>query len=224
VRVLEGERTLWAYLPPSYEQAADRVYPVLFAHDGQNLFDDDLSFAGEWRFDETMETLAHEGIEAVVVGVPNSGESRMTEYSPFTGTGEQYLSYVVDEVRPRIARDFRIAYEPARTGVIGSSAGGTISLYAIVERPDVFGLAGVLSPAFWYLREQMFDYVAGRDVRGRIYMDIGGQERGVDNMHRMAELLRAKDVELEVITEPDDAHNEHAWARRLPTALRFLLR
>jgi predicted alpha/beta superfamily hydrolase len=159
-----------------------------------------------------------------VIGIANRGENRMTEYSPFTGTGEQYLAWLVDELRPRVAADFRVALEPSRTGVIGSSAGGTISLYAIAERPDVFGFAGVLSPAFWYLGERMFEYVAGRDVRGRIYMDIGGHEQGVDDMHRMAAALRSKDVELEVITEPDDAHNEQAWARRLPNALRFLLR
>jgi predicted alpha/beta superfamily hydrolase len=222
VRVLEGDRTLWAYLPPSYEQS-DRAYPVLFAHDGQNLFDDDTSYAGEWRFDETMEELAGDGLEAIVIGIANSGENRMTEYSPFTGTGEQYLTWLVAELRPQIAAEFRIALEPERTGVIGSSAGGTISMFAIAERPDIFGFAGVLSPAFGYLGERMFEYVAERAVRGRIYMDIGGQEQGVDDMHRMAELLRAKEVELEVIAEPDDAHNESAWARRLPGALRFLL-
>jgi predicted alpha/beta superfamily hydrolase len=223
VRVLEGERMVWAYLPPSYDYTA-RTYPVLFAHDGQNLFDEDWSYAGEWRFDETMEELAREGIEAVVVGIANSGDNRMTEYSPFTGTGTEYLTYLTDEVRPRIAADFRIALEPERTGVIGSSAGGTISLYAIAERPDVFGLAGVMSPAFWWLGEQMFDYVAARAMRGRIYMDIGGQERGVDNMHRMADLLRTKDVELRVVEDAPAAHNEAAWAYRLPDALRYLLR
>jgi predicted alpha/beta superfamily hydrolase len=222
VRLLNGERRLWAYLPPSYEHT-DRAYPVLFAHDGQNLFDEDTSHAGEWRFDETMEELAHDGIEAVVVGIENSGAERMTEYSPFTGTGEAYVAYVVEHVRPLVAESFRIASEPGRTGVVGSSAGGTISLYAIAARPDVFGLAGVLSPAFWWLGERMFDWIAPRKVRGRIYMDIGGRERGVDNMLRMADVLRSKDVELHVITEPDDAHDERAWARRLPGALRFLL-
>ena len=223
MRLLEGERALWAYLPPSYAHS-DRTYPVLFAHDGQNLFDDDTSYAGEWHVDETMEELANEGLEAIVVGIANSGDNRMTEYSPFTGTGEQYVAWLVDELRPQIAAEFRIADEREQTGVIGSSAGGTISMYAIADRPDIFGFAGVLSPAFRYLGERMFEYVAERDVHGRIYMDIGGREQGVDDMQRMAELLRGKDTELQVITEPDDAHNEQAWARRLPDALRFLLR
>ena len=196
---------------------------MLFAHDGQNLFDEDASHAGEWRFDETMEELAGEGIEAIVVGIENSGPDRMTEYSPFTGTGERYVSYLVDHVRPLVAASFRIAEDRERTGVIGSSAGGTISLYAIAARPDVFGLAGVLSPAFWWLGERMFEWLADRDVEGRIYMDIGGRERGVDTMHRMAGLLRGTRAELRVVTEPDDAHDEGAWARRLPEALRFLL-
>ncbi|HZR95221.1 MAG TPA: alpha/beta hydrolase-fold protein [Gaiellaceae bacterium] len=222
MRVHEGDRRLWIYLPPSYERDG-RPYPVVFAHDGQNLFDTDTSHAGEWRVDETMETLAAEGLEAIVVGIENSGGERMTEYSPFTGTGEAYVSYVVDEVRALVARDFRIAREPERTGVLGSSAGGTISLYAIAERPDVFGFAGVLSPAFWWLGERMFEWIGPRDMRGRIYMDIGGLERGVEGMHRMAALLRTKTVELRVVEEPGAPHNEEAWARRLPEALRFLL-
>jgi predicted alpha/beta superfamily hydrolase len=200
------------------------VYPVLFACDGQNLFDDDTSYAGEWHLDETLEALAEEGLEAIAVGIAGSGGDRLTEYSPFTDMGRGFVSWLADELRPRIAADFRIAPEPERTGVIGSSAGGNISLYALVERPDVFGLAGVLSPAFRLLGDEIFSYVNERAVRGRIYMDIGGEERGVDAVHRMAQLLRSNDVELEVITEPHDAHNEEAWARRLPAALRFLLR
>jgi predicted alpha/beta superfamily hydrolase len=216
------QRRLWVYLPPSYEDT-DRTYPVLFAQDGQNLFDDDTSYAGEWRFDETMEELAREGIEAIVVGIANSGEARMTEYSPFVGGGEGYLDFLVDRVRPLVAGSFRIATEPERTGVIGSSAGGTISLYAIVERPDVFGLAGVLSPALWWLGERMFEHVASRDVRGRIYLDCGGHERGAADMERMADLLRTTPAELHVVLDPDGAHDEGAWARRLPGALRYLI-
>jgi predicted alpha/beta superfamily hydrolase len=224
VRFHDGERQLWIYLPPSYE-TSDREYPVLFAHDGQNLFDEDLSFSGEWRADETLEALARdEGIEAILVAVANSGSQRMTEYSPFTGTGEEYVRYLVDEVRPLVADSFRIAREPARTGVLGSSAGGTISLYAMAERPDVFGLAGVLSPAFWWLGDAMFDYLRDRAVTGRIYMDIGDSERGVDNMLRMARVLEDRDVDLRYVVEPGGEHNEAAWARRLPDALRFLLR
>jgi predicted alpha/beta superfamily hydrolase len=224
VRFHDGDRPLWIYLPPSYEQTS-RDYPVLFAHDGQNLFDEDSSFSGEWQADETLEQLAHdEGLEAIVVAVANSGSKRMTEYSPFTGTGEAYVDYLVDEVRPFVADAFRIAREPARTGVLGSSAGGTISLYAIASRPDVFGLAGVLSPAFWWLGDAMFDYLRGRDVTGRIYMDIGDRERGVDNMLRMVEVLESRSVELHHAVEPGGEHNEAAWARRLPDALRFLLR
>ena len=223
VRVAAGDRPIWAYLPPSYWQS-DRTYPVLFAHDGQNLFDDDTSYAGEWHFDETLDALADEGIEAIVIAIANAGDDRLTEYSPFTDTGRAFVAWVADVLRPQIAADFRIAPERERTGVIGSSAGGNISLFMLVERSDVFGFAGVLSPAFPLLGDEIFDAVAGRDVRGRIYMDIGGEERGVDAMNRMAELLRSKDVELEVVTEPGAVHNEQAWARRLPDALRFLLR
>jgi len=78
---LQNERHLLVYLPPSY--GSGQRYPVLYMHDGQNLFDRATSFVGEWRVDETMEQLAAEGLEAIVVGIPNAGNARRDEYSPF---------------------------------------------------------------------------------------------------------------------------------------------
>src|SRR5882724_8247819 len=79
---LGDTRDLLVYLPPSYP-TANRTYPTLYMHDGQNLFDEATSFAGEWRVDEALEALAPDGIEAIVVGVPNTGPDRLNEYSPF---------------------------------------------------------------------------------------------------------------------------------------------
>src|SRR5262245_44761431 len=149
---LGNRRTLYVHLPPSYDTAGRR-YPVLYMQDGQNLFDEPLSYAGEWRVDETMAALSDEGIEAIVVGIQNMGARRIDEYSPFRdrrlrkgGRGDQYLSFVARTVKPLIDRDFRTLPERATTGILGSSMGGLISLYAFFACPEVFGFAGAMSP------------------------------------------------------------------------------
>jgi len=109
---LENHRDLLVYLPPSHETGNGR-FPVIYLHDGQNLFDEQTSFAGEWQVDETMEGLSRKGIEAIVVGIPNSGEERLDEYSPFVdparggGRGELYLSFIIETVKPLVDASFR---------------------------------------------------------------------------------------------------------------------
>src|SRR5215217_1626799 len=131
---LENVRDLIAYLPPSYGDG-ERRYPVLYMHDGQNLFDQATSFGDEWRVDETMEELAGEGLEAIVIGVPNMGEERCEEYSPFVdaqaggGCGDDYLEFLVRTVKPLVDRSFRTLPDRENTGIAGSSMGGLISLY-----------------------------------------------------------------------------------------------
>ncbi|MBN1484861.1 MAG: alpha/beta hydrolase [Chloroflexia bacterium] len=247
---LDNHRDLLVYLPPAYSSGDER-YPVLYMHDGQNLFDRASSFAGEWRVDETLQALSQEGLQAIVVGVPNMGERRVPEYSPFPdpkrggGDGEAYLSFLVETVKARIDRDFRTLAGAAHTGVMGSSLGGLISLYAFFRHPEVFGLAGVISPALFFAREALFAYVAGADfVPGRIYVDVGTREgynmvrwpwgkkrfsqQYLRDVREMVELLRGKGYrlgeDLLYVEEEGAVHHESAWAARLPGALRFLLR
>jgi predicted alpha/beta superfamily hydrolase len=234
VRVLRGEldRDLYAYLPPAYAETSGR-FPVLYMHDGLNLFDEPLSFNGEWRVDETMEALAPEGIEAIVVGVPH-GEDRLVEYVPAAG-GAAYIDFLVDRVKPLVDSSLRTAPGHETTGLAGSSLGGTISLYGFLVRNDVFSFAGVMSPALWF-DESLFalaEQVPRRD--GRIWLDVGGREdpdepernaRYVEDYERMASILRRKgygDSQLRTRYIPDARHHESAWAVRLPDALRFLL-
>jgi predicted alpha/beta superfamily hydrolase len=234
VRVLRGEldRDLYAYLPPTYEHA-DRRYPVLYMHDGLNLFDEPLSFNGEWRVDETMEQLASEGIEAIVVGVPH-GEDRTAEYVP-SKRGGAYVEFLVDQVKPLV--DSSLRTEPGReaTGLAGSSLGGIISLYGFLVRNDVFSFAGVMSPAFW-CDESLFTLAEETPRRdGHVWVDVGGGEdpddaelsaRYVDVYERMVSILRRKgygDSQVRTLLVPEARHHESAWSVRLPDALRFLL-
>lgn len=232
---LENRRDLLVYLPPSYENSGRR-YPVLYMQDGQNLFDAATSFAGEWGVDQTLEGLSAEGIEAIVVGIPNTGEARSREYSPFSdvrlgeGIGERYVSFVVERIKPRIDADFRTTPERRCTGIVGSSLGGLISLYAYFSRPDTFGIAGVMSPALWVADREVLQYVEGAGYHpGRIYLDVGtGEGRNtVADVKRLCSLLADKGYrrreELLCITEPGAGHNEGAWRQRFRRALRFLL-
>lgn len=257
VRVLRGvyspqignRRDLYVYLPPSYHHS-DQLYPVIYMHDGQNLFDAGLSYAGEWHVDETMESLSQEGLEAIVVGIANAGGARMREYNPYHhpqfggGQGDLYLYFVVETIKPLIDADFRARPDRDSTTIIGSSMGGLISLYAFFTFPEVFGRAGVMSPSLWVASDSIYAMVsAAPHVGGRIYLDVGTQEVGsarnslvgsyqsrryVQAVRRMAKLLRQKGYydrqALLYVEERGGIHNEADWARRLPDALRFLLR
>ena len=247
---LENRRDILVYLPPSY-QGTIRRYPVVYMHDGQNLFDAATSFAGEWYVDETMEELADVGIEAIVVGIPNMGERRFHEYIPFPAPdlpdvqGDEYVAFIADTLKPVIDRDFRTLSDAASTVIAGSSLGGLISLYAKFRRPDVFGLAGVFSPALRWGRRGIFPFVQHAPfARGRIYMDVGTAEgvglvdagssqqsfasQYVAQVRKMNHLLLGKGYraghDLRYVEEAEGIHHESAWARRLPDALRFLLR
>jgi predicted alpha/beta superfamily hydrolase len=100
---LGNERPIYVWLPLSYNDTGDRTYPVLYMHDGQNLFSDELAFGREWQVDEQMARLSALGLEALIVGIPNGGEQRMTEYSPFrdaegnAGRGDAYLAFLFEE-------------------------------------------------------------------------------------------------------------------------------
>ena len=230
-RAVEG-RDVYVYLPPSH--GSGRRFPVVYMHDGQNLFDNPTSHSGvEWRVDETMEELAGEGLEALVVGI-SVDETRQSQYA---GAGaEAYLRFVVETVRPLVAEAFDIDERRQATGVAGSSLGGVISLHALYAHPDVFGFAGVFSPAFWFNDDALFDVVEREPPPdARIYIDVGDREwndgddtRGtyVDGFRRMTALLRTRGFDermLRAVLEEGGAHHERDWARRLPDALRFLL-
>jgi len=247
---LDNTRDILVYLPPSYP-TANRTYPTLYMHDGQNLFDPATSFAGEWRVDDALEGLADEGLEAIVVGVPNTGVNRLSEYSPFRdarfggGRAADYVKFIVETVRPLVDEAFRTTGEREGTATIGSSMGGLISLYAFFERPDVFGAVGAVSPSVGFAGGALLEYLErARFVGGRIYLDVGtleGRPRDRDPLELRREpaayvrmvrearnmLLKKGYVEgrdLLYVEDEGGVHNEAAWAARVPRLLRYLLK
>lgn len=188
----DDHRDLQVYLPPTYASSEAR-YPVLYMHDGQNLFDEATSHAGEWRVDENFAALSAEGIEAIVVGIPNvekiKPSARLTQYGAFHSyrfdippEGDAYLAFVCETVKPLIDAEFRTKPERAHTGIMGSSMGGLISFYAYFHCPTMFGFAGVMSPAFWVTGDDAFFTYAEQQphLDGKLYMDIGTDELGLE--------------------------------------------
>ncbi len=226
---LDNRRDVLVYLPPSYDQSARR-YPVIYMQDGQNLFDSATSYGGvAWQVDQTMALLAGEGIEAIVVAPHHGGEERIREYNPFPhfwqGRGDPYLQFLTDTLKPMIDRDFRTRPDRNSTGMLGSSMGGLISLYAFFHAPDAFGFAGVISPSLWLAHGAIYPLIAAAPlVPGKLYLDNGTRE---PSTRRLYALLIKKgylcDLDLKQVVEIDAEHTESAWARRLPDALRFLL-
>jgi len=228
-------RDLLACLPPSYAQS-DQQYPVVYMQDGQNLFDEATSFAGSWNAAAIVETLAAEGREAIIVGVPNAGPRRIDEYSPFAdgfrggGLARDYLQFLMNRVKPAVDAAFRTLPGARTTGLLGSSMGGLLSLFGFFERPDVFGLAGAMSPAFWFARRAIFPYVEKRPFHGgRLWLDAGTSEGpfALADVARMRDALIEKGYrlgrDLECVLETGGRHDEASWGRRLPATLRFML-
>ncbi|WP_420630546.1 alpha/beta hydrolase [Candidatus Leptofilum sp.] len=247
---LANERDILIYLPPSYEHSQSH-YPVLYMHDGYNLFDEATSYTGEWHVDETMQQLAHdENLEAIVVGIPNMGVERLAEYSPFIdekyggGRGEDYLAFLVHMVKPLVDTSFRTLPNKRNTGLFGSSMGGLISLYGFFHHPAVFGFAGVMSPSLWFANSAIFEYLKQAPFQqGKIYLDAGTREMGghwpdqailrsrsrkyYGRVRRIKRILAKKGYRptrnLLHIEDAGGGHNEAAWASRLPNAIRFFL-
>jgi predicted alpha/beta superfamily hydrolase len=232
---LGRDRTLRLYLPPSYDSAPDKRYPVIYMHDGQNLFDDATSYAGEWGVDETMDAFARtRGFEAIVVGIDNGGEERLHELSPWTNPkygaaqGEQYMAFVVDVVKPFVDAHYRTRPDRENTAIAGSSMGGLISHYALLRYPQVFGKAAIFSPSYWFSNEVYTQTAAHPWPAGtRTYFYIGGREgdESVADVQRMLPLLATpdhavRDVALHVA--PDAQHNERAWRAEFPRAVAWL--
>ncbi|MBI4816340.1 MAG: phosphonate ABC transporter ATP-binding protein [Deltaproteobacteria bacterium] len=235
---LNGRR-VWVYLPPGYSAQDPSVrYPVLYMLDGQNVFDANTSFSGEWEVDEALEALIPTGEvrPLVVIAVDNGGAARLDEYTPWQGDdlgqlvgggGEAHLQAFRDVLLPWVDSTFNTLTGPENTGFSGSSLGGLMSVYAAYAHSDVFGRIGALSPSVWWANEMLVDFVAGLPKPPVVlWTDMGTAEGDLGPFQRLrAELLSDGFVEgqdLTAIEVAGAAHNEQAWAARMPDILRFL--
>lgn len=236
---LRRTRRVWLYLPPDYHASPGRRYPVLYLQDGQNVFDQYTSFAGEWAVDETLNELHAQGRDlggCIVVAVDNGGPRRLDEYAPWPnprsrrgGEGEQYVQFLAETLKPYVDKHYRTQPEAASTGIMGSSMGALISLYAALRYPAVFGRVGVFSPAFWFAGQSLLAFVAQHPPRAdaRFYF-LAGTREGLTMLPLMAAVRDAlheaglPPAQLSYHALPDGQHAEWFWRREFAAAYAWL--
>jgi metallo-beta-lactamase class B len=235
---LNRNRRIWIYLPPDYDSNPNKRYPVLYLHDGQNVFDACTSFSGEWEVDESLNALFTQGDHGcIAVAIDNGGAARLDEYSPWVnasynegGEGDEYLDFLINTLKPYIDANYRTLGSRDFTAVMGSSLGGLISHYGLIKHQDVVSKAGVLSPAFWF-NQEVFGYSASTPKQNpmKIYF-LAGQLEGsgsvVDDVNAMYNVLLgngfSEPQELKKVLPADGQHSEWFWAREFPAAYLWL--
>jgi predicted alpha/beta superfamily hydrolase len=243
---LKNARTIMVYLPPGYDDSPEERYPVLYMHDGNNIFDARTSSTGvEWGVDETAQRLIVQGRihKVIIVGIHNTPQ-RTKEYAPFEdstyggGFGDAYLQFVVETLKPFIDKTYRTLPTREHTGVAGSSLGGLISLCALFKHPDVFGFAGVVSPALWWAKRRVFSFMRGAGTPRpiKLWLDIGTAEgeaagplvefnKGVQDCRRLTKALQAKGYKEEKDFHYEEVeggrHHEMDWAARVDRMLLY---
>lgn len=233
---LNTSRKVWLYLPPDY-YTSTKTYPVLYMADGQNLFDNATSFAGEWHVDETLNTLFSQGdYGAIVVGIDNGGGERLNEYSPWYNTeysaggdGDDYMQFIAETLKPYIDNNFKTRPQPQYNALIGSSMGALISTYGVCKYPDTFEKAGIFSPAFWFSLSDLNNYINSTTGIGnlRLYFVAGQNESStmVSNMNLVKNNLINKGVlSANTFTKIDSfgTHSESYWSGQFGAAYQWL--
>jgi len=236
---LNTTRKIWIYLPPDYEKS-NKNYPVIYMHDGQNLFDEFTSFSGEWGVDETLnEIFSETGESAIVIGIDNGRETRLAEYSPWNndkyktkGEGDLYLEFLTKTLKPYIDKTYRTQKQASKTLIMGSSMGGLISFYASVKYPTVFGKAGIFSPAFWFVSKDLKTYLNKNqsNLKNSKFYFVAGKnedETMVSEIETVNQSLLKKSVPEKNIVmkiDADGTHSENYWKRELKQSLIWLLK
>jgi predicted alpha/beta superfamily hydrolase len=242
--ILGNTRGVWVYFPPSYTENPLARYPVVYMHDGQNLFDPAYAFGGNtWKVKETLDG----GIDAldpswhlpeVLVVGPENTPDRIYEYTPTPdpdypegGGGDKYLRFLIEELKPVIDRDLRTVPTAAATTLVGSSLGGLISAYAGTSHADVWSRIGAFSPSTWWDNRYILGAVKASPQRpSLVYVDSGDSGPDMDDLANTRDLAQTyRDLgyrdgsTLLYVVQAGGQHSEIYWAERLPGALRFLL-
>ncbi|MEI8258122.1 MAG: alpha/beta hydrolase-fold protein [Deltaproteobacteria bacterium] len=236
-----ADRPLWVYLPPTYEMDTSRRFPVLYMHDGQNLFDARTAFGGvEWGVDETAERLITAGSATplIIVAIGNTA-SRMDEYTPSVdatvgggGSADLYARLIVEELKPMIDARYRTLTDADHTGIAGSSLGGLVSMYFGLVRSSVFHRIGVVSPSVWWDNRAIVLRVSALPAMLplTIWEDVGTAEGSGAATVADARMLRDALVargwslggNLSYREYVGAMHNETAWAARSGDLLQYL--
>lgn len=231
---LGRNRRIRLFLPSNYVDTSGD-YPVLYMHDGQNLFSASESFAGEWEVDEALINFEDEGYNgAIVVAIDNGGSYRIDEYTPWAnpdyggGDGDAYIEFIVNTLKPYVDENYRTLSNRENTGIMGSSLGGLISHYGGMKYQNVFSKVGVFSPSYWFTSD-IYDFTAaqGHSADMKFYFLAGGQEsaslqQDVNTMIETMEGNGFSESETHFKFVANGQHSEWFWAQEFPDAFEWL--
>jgi predicted alpha/beta superfamily hydrolase len=237
--ILGSARRVAVWLPPLYARDDVSRFPVLYLHDGQNMFDRSTAFREEWQVGDTAAALIEQGeIEPLIaVGVYNAGEARVDEYTlsvdPEHGRGGGvgiHGRMLVEELKPWIDSTYRTLPSAASTGIGGSSLGALASLHLALRYPTAFSKVAVHSPSVWWHDRAIIKQVDAlpNPLQLRIWLDVGTAEgpEAVPDARALRDALVRKGwrvgPDLSYLEVKDAAHDERAWAARVPPMLRYL--
>ncbi len=234
LRALGVYRRIWLYLPKDYATSNKR-YPVLYMQDGQNVFDAYTASFGEWAADEILDSVSSQtGKNCIVVAIDHGGVSRMTDYNPYNsprfgkGAGKLYVQSLVQSVKPFIDARYRTLPDAAHTWIAGSSMGGLISLWAVMQYPNVFGGAGILSPALWIAHQIKKDAeTLLKRYKGKLFFYAGGMESPTmitDMDTVISKLSLHSKAAITRRVENSAGHNEAAWKYIMPEFVKEMLK
>jgi predicted alpha/beta superfamily hydrolase len=235
---LDRQRKIQVYLPEGYA-GSNKRYPVLYMHDGQNLFDVYTSYAGEWGLDEYMDSTTLK--KCIIVSIDNGSRFRTNEYCPwdFTlypdsitknkGEGKLYAAFLAKTLKPFIDRNYRTMKDKKNTWVAGGSMGGLISLFAVLQYPEVFGGVGVFSPSVWICKNQLIAFIKrqGKKVNSRIYFFCSKEENPTmapEMLLAFQQLAAVSKSKMSCVIVDKGPHHESTWRKALPGFYEFLVR
>jgi metallo-beta-lactamase class B len=213
----------------------------MYLQDGQNLFDELTSGYGEWGVDECLDSIIAKNKNAcIIVGIDHGGETRMSEYNPyelvwkndkgskaFAAEGDAYVHFLTKTLKPFIDAHYRTMPSKENTTIAGSSMGGVIAYYAALKYPEVFGKAGIFSPAFWTAPALAgFTDSLSNKISSKFFFYMGGNEgeSNVSLMDEMADRLAAhSSAMIYSITDTFGRHNETAWHKWFTEFYNFMM-
>lgn len=230
-------RRVRAYAPHGHVYGLPR--PALWLFDGQNVFEDEGSYAGGWWAHEALDRFAvlKKPVAPVIVAIDHGGEKRIDELTPWKdgakgGRADEFLTWMVESLMPLVRNSVGLRTGPESNVVGGSSLGGLAAFYAHLKYPGAFGGTLAMSPSFWFAKRKIFEFAASVPIpwTSHVYIDGGMREaRGMMFRHgkEMFDLLLERGWPADHLLWRPDAkgtHSEKHWRRRLPKALRFLFR
>jgi predicted alpha/beta superfamily hydrolase len=227
---LDTIKKIYVYLPLNYE-SSNKKYPVIYMHDAQNLFDEKTSYVGEWKVDETLDSLK---ANVIIIGIEHGNSKRIDELSPFKndkyggGKADLYLNFIVSELKPYVDKTYRTKSNKKNTAIMGSSLGGLVSYYAGIKYPKVFGKVGCFSPSFWFSNEIYKLTKETKKVKTKIYFMCGDSESEdmISDINRVMTLIRNKRCDclnlMNYSIVKDGKHNEKLWSKEFVKAYLWL--